>query len=467
MEKYKYHAFIGIILLFAYACNANGNRYEHNESSEILYGASSADVIRDISRQYHKKILKTPYVAPAIYFEKAKCGDSYCMFTEGEGLLHSDGYDTLIPIANFTFLPELLFKSDRKEEWYEYLRFSKALYPNYRSISDLQLNAAALFSAFRFFETEGPLSAQRRFNLEQVDVSDDKAIMGIVFSSDNRQGTLYYNTSSKLPAKIELTKIPFYSVTHQRWVNASGHFSFTEFESNLVIEELFLTYSYNDVEYSIGSRFSDPIAKDIEQLDKYSHSRIMANNTNPFIGKIKDLDQFTSKFEFINLEEVRLALEDDKSLEQQFMENSGMPFVKYVRHDGTKTFGHEGERAFEFTREFMNRFGNKKSPKGFQPSLKIYNRWIDFGYVNKGSLLKAEYILTNTSYNTVNIVSVNPACIFNEYEIDQTKMEPNESVKLTVYLTPNFNGYLKEYIYIETDTYERYYSLVFEAVITN
>lgn len=40
-----------------------------------------------------------------------------------------------------------------------------------------------------------------------------------------------------------------------------------------------------------------------------------------------------------------------------------------------------------------------------------------------------------------------------------------QSTTLSVHLTPSFNGYLKEYIIIETDTDERFYSFVFEADI--
>ncbi|MCH8558962.1 MAG: DUF1573 domain-containing protein [Balneolia bacterium] len=459
---------VGIFYLvfLANACNAHGL---NDAAIESLDGSESPRdlrrVMRDISREYQQTIMKTPYVSPAVYVEKAKCANSYCMFTEGEGILYSDGYDTLIEVGNFTFISEMLYKSDRTDEWYEYMPYTMAIFPELSSRSDIQLNSGALFSAFRFFEINGPLTEYRDFSYERVEAEDDHSLAAISFDSSQRAGVIYYNSETNLPMKIELERIPFYSITHQRWVRATGYVNFELFENKLFVTELFFNYKREDMDFYAALNVDSPIDHNLEQMDKYLHSRIRANINNPFIEEITDLELFESNFEIVNMADLRRDLEMEKSLEEQFQDNSGAPFFYMILSDGTKTLGHEGEKMYETTREFRDRFVSRSKEESFQPKLKIQDRWKDFGKVQTRTPLVAEYTMVNKSGNVVNILSVNPACVFNNYEIDQKAIEPGQSATLSVYLTPSFNGYLKEYIIIETDTDERFYSLVFEADI--
>ena len=93
------------------------------------------------------------------------------------------------------------------------------------------------------------------------------------------------------------------------------------------------------------------------------------------------------------------------------------------------------------------------------------NRLNNFDQVVYNEPVIASYSFKNIGNNTLNIKSVNPACIFHKYEIDQKSIEPGEIAKLMVHFIPSFTGYIKEYIIIETDTPERFYSFVFEAVV--
>lgn len=409
--------------------------------------------------------MKTPYVSPAVYVEKAKCANQYCMFTEGEGILYSDGYQSLVTTGNFTFIAETLYKSDRTDEWYEYMTYTMAIFPELSSRSDIQFNSGALFSAFRFFEINGPLTEYRDFMYERVEPEDDNSLAAISFNSSQRSGVIYYSIETNLPMKIEFERIPYYSITHQRWVTGTGYVNFEVFENKLFIKELFFNYQRGEMDFYAALRVDSPIGQNLEQMDDLSHSRIMPNRNNPFIEEIKNLELFESNFEIVNMADLRRDLEMEKSLEEQFQDNSGRPFFYRIYPDGTKRLGHAGEITYETTREFRNRFLRRNNQESLQPSLEIYDRWKDFGKVQMRVPLVAEYTIVNTSENAVNILSVNPACVFSKYEIDETTIMPGQSTTLSVHLTPSFNGYLKEYIIIETDTDERFYSFVFEADI--
>ncbi len=457
---------ICFITLPSYSCVAydlNDAIMESTDESESPRELRRA--MRDISKSYQQTIMKNPYVSPAEYVEKAKCANVYCMFTEGEGILYSDGYETLIEVGNFTFISEKLYKSDRTEEWYEYMTYTMAIFPELSSRSDIQLNSGALFSAFRFFEINGPLTEYRDFTYERVESEDDNSLSAISFDSSQRAGVIYYNRETNLPMKIEFERIPYYSITHQRWVRATGFVKFEVFENRLYVNELFFNYQRGEMDFYASLRVDSPIDNNLDQMDKYLHSRIRANINNPFIEEITHLEPFESNFEIVNMADLRRDLELEKSLEEQFQDNSGKPFFYMVLSDGTKTLGHEGEKMYDTTREFRNRFIGSGNEESFQPNLKIEDRWKDFGKVQRRTPLIAEYTMVNRSENVVNILSVNPACVFSKYEIDETTIMPGQSSILSVYLTPSFNGYLKEYIIVETDTDERFYSLVFEADI--
>ena len=129
--------------------------------------------MRNISRSYHRTLMKKPYLSSANYLEKAKCGGVYCMFTEAEGFLFSDGYDTMIETGNFVFVPKVLYKSDRKQSWLDYMHYTQTQKSGASYQSDKQMNAGAIFSAFRFFEINGPLSEYRRYEYEKINSAND------------------------------------------------------------------------------------------------------------------------------------------------------------------------------------------------------------------------------------------------------------------------------------------------------
>lgn len=97
--------------------------------------------------------------------------------------------------------------------------------------------------------------------------------------------------------------------------------------------------------------------------------------------------------------------------------------------------------------------------------LEVANRWVDLGEVSGNKPLKARYTLKNNGDSIIRIESIKPGCVFTGYEVQSYEIEPNSELEIVVLLHTTIRGYFKNYIIVEADTDQRFYSLVFEAMI--
>ncbi|MCH8557365.1 MAG: DUF1573 domain-containing protein [Balneolia bacterium] len=98
-------------------------------------------------------------------------------------------------------------------------------------------------------------------------------------------------------------------------------------------------------------------------------------------------------------------------------------------------------------------------------NLEIVNRWAELGEVNGDKPLKATYTLKNNGDSIILIESIKPGCVFTRYEVRGYEIEPHSELEIVVHLHTTIRGYFKNYIIVEADTEQRFYSLVFEATI--
>lgn len=97
--------------------------------------------------------------------------------------------------------------------------------------------------------------------------------------------------------------------------------------------------------------------------------------------------------------------------------------------------------------------------------LQVVNRWIDFGEISCERPIEATYTLRNKTDSTIEIKSIEPDCVFSGYVVEGYFIKPFEELEITIILNTSIRGYFKNYIIVEADTEQRFYSLVFEAII--
>ncbi len=98
-------------------------------------------------------------------------------------------------------------------------------------------------------------------------------------------------------------------------------------------------------------------------------------------------------------------------------------------------------------------------------SLQVINRWLDFGEISGDEPIVATYILKNNTDSTIEIKSIEPECVFSGYAVEGYFIKPFGELEITIVLETSIRGYFKNYIIVEADTEQRFYSLIFEAIL--
>lgn len=98
-------------------------------------------------------------------------------------------------------------------------------------------------------------------------------------------------------------------------------------------------------------------------------------------------------------------------------------------------------------------------------SLQVIKRWLDFGEVSGDAPIEATYTLKNNTNSKIEIKSIEPDCVFSGYVVEEYFIKPFEELEIIIILDTSIRGYFKNYIIVEADTEQRFYSLVFEATL--
>lgn len=433
-------------------------------------GDDPSNRIRLASNDYFSAILQDGYVAPARYVEAATCDGAYCMFTLADGYLHSAGYDAIIPVANFSFMSRNLLKSDRTEPWMNTLEASYREMPTFSYHSDVQPGIGSLFSAFRFFEKNGPLSKRSDYQFELIpnDSSIANGLLGIRFDPRDRgnyRGIIWLGKEDNRIRKIELEAMPFYSQNFQQWVWAKGRFVYESVDDLLVVNEITIETTNSGVVYKISLLNEHPIELNriVPEQEFVYLERV---KLNPFVVyEPSKSDALFNSFSWLDMEAVRAGLETGTTLEEQFQNNSGKPYL--YRRDGNGNIRNieGGEDTYAFVWSLIRYFDGLRDPKPEPTSdeaaeVYIPEKRLQLGKVKSGELIEAMFEVHNTGNGTLEILNVNPDCTFTEVNAGSNRIGPGEKTIIQAAIhTANMQGRIAKHITLETNTPTRFHNL--------
>ncbi|MCH8557366.1 MAG: hypothetical protein LAT84_06090 [Balneolia bacterium] len=368
MNYFILSALIGSALFFGANPNShaitNPIETEVETNSDELSDRQLNRLMRSVSDNYENDTLSEPFVARAYYMEKARCEESWCMFTEGEGYLRSFGYDAPVEVQNAIFVPSVIYKSDRTEAWKENMDGYRNTFPKYDYFSDTQTGFPSLTSCFRFFELNGPLMQPRRhsFSVSSSEYQpEESSMLSIDFITDSSRGPSYegrmlVDVESERVHHISLSKVPFHSVNFFRWLNAQSEISISYVNERAFVSEMSVMIDRRGVDYTISTRFSEPVLY-TEEFTESEYFLIQAQMVNPWISEVGSLDHFESYF-INDMTQIRSDLEFEKTLEQQFVDNSNQPWRYNLDSAGEVHLGHGGEPTFENARKVYKKLSS-------------------------------------------------------------------------------------------------------------
>ena len=326
-------------------------------------------LINKVINKYQKKITKNAFITKGHYHERSKLKGEYLMFTEGLGYLVSLGYNYIIPRGNLSFLSTNFKKSDRKKEW---ISLRKHLYNNtpVTKQTDFQPGYKSLLSCFRRFEIKGPLSKKceldYRFEKQTKIINGEKTIYKISFSPEKiesaeqryYEGIFYVDSKTLEIRKIVLQVAPVYSHPFHQWINkAKLKIDYKSYNNKYYISKLESYYKKENIEHWVVFKTLKDKIYNLKLSKKYKkHSEIY--NVNPLVKyEEKEWDNCNlTKFKDIN--KIRKDLENNISIEEQFIKNSGKPF--YIsKFSGHKKFDKKMEIIYKYMENKIEEYEEK------------------------------------------------------------------------------------------------------------
>ncbi len=346
-----------MILVSGFKISANSDLQEKEIVDRDLSERQLNRLMRNVSENYQNNIISDPFAARGLFMEKARCEGKWCMFAEGEAILKSYGYDAPIEVHNFGFIPIRYYKSDRTDGWTNRMGSYEATFPDYDFFSDTGGAHVSLLSGFRFFEINGPLSQPRRsaFSLsETIKQPADSDLLSVDFETDSRRGPQYKGSMVICGADqrihhIVMERIPFHSPIFFRWLPARAEIIFSHINNETYVSQITFWQNFEGVELTVIAKIEEPVRNPADFTEEEYF--VFQNHTlNPWIPKIYELETFDSQF-LNDLSYLRADLEQDITLEQQFIANSGQPWHYWLDRDGKKHLGHAGQRIFASIKE--------------------------------------------------------------------------------------------------------------------
>ena len=319
--------------------------------------------------KYQKKIAKNAFITSAHYIERSKIDGEYQMFTEGLGYLVSLGYNYIIPRDNFSYLLTNMKKSDRKKEW---IALMKHLYNNtpVTKQTDFQPGYNSLFSCFRRFEIKGPLSKkcelEYKFDKQKKIIKGERTIYKINFSpkkieSDEQryyEGIFYVDSKTYQIRRIELQIAPFYSEAFKKWINkAKLNIDYKINNNQYFISMLKSYYKKENVEYWVKFKTLDDKIHSLN-LSKKDKNAFHVNDINPMVKYIKEEWNTYNLTKVKDINDIKMDLGNNNSLEKQYVKNAGKPF--YISHfPGYKKFDKKMNNIYKYVESKIKEYEEK------------------------------------------------------------------------------------------------------------
>lgn len=286
-------------------------------------------------QHYHAELMHQPYAAPAAYFEKAKCGDRYCKYSEGYGHFVYLGDDVEIPMVNRTFLADRIKRSNPSSDWLSYIDNSRE--PEMESRSDFQPGYTSVLGAVRRMELSGLFNerASQNYNYQIRDtlkIEDDPSNrkFKISFSSEDElyQGVVFIHEETSRFKRVVLDKAPVYAEPLYEWQSAEGEIRFDTDESgNYHLKLIRFEYTKDSLTHIVVLKSEAPIHRFDEVTDD-TYAALYENSTNPIVYYQQQEQDHPLSFNHRNMVSIQEDLGNDKPLSQQFRANAGSPYLR-------------------------------------------------------------------------------------------------------------------------------------------
>jgi hypothetical protein len=277
----------------------------------------------------HKR--KSPYLAKTYYKEKAMHDGKYVMFNEGIGYLVFSGLDVDFPLLDHFILFTNFRKSNPKEEWLDYLN---NLYSttDIRNQSDIPPSNGVTFVSFRRFELNGPLDKKNinNFNYSNDSCGSLPGINCLSFESITKNefsfsGDIYYDEINYDITMVELDLCPYYSEAFRDHLNARLSVKYASYDGISYISSLHLEFEKENLKQWVDIVVLDQ-KTDVLNLNNDDYIT-MVGTGNPFIRYTKEE---WGKYNIPADKDISIIKEhleyEDKDLETQFVNNSGLPY---------------------------------------------------------------------------------------------------------------------------------------------
>ncbi len=292
-------------------------------------------------QHYHAELMQQPYAAPAAYFEKAKCGDRYCKYSEGYGHFVYLGDDVEIPMVNRTFLADRIKRSNPSSDWLSYIDNSRE--PEIESRSDFQPGYTSVLGAVRRMELSGLFNerASQNYNYQIRDtlkIEDDPSNrkFKISFSSEDElyQGVVFIHEETSRFKRVVLDKAPVYAEPLYGWQSAEGEIRFdTEESGNYHLKLIRFEYTKDSLTHTVALKSEAPIHTFDEVTDD-TYAALYENSTNPIVYYQQQEQDHPLSFNYRDMEVIEEDLGNDKPLSQQFSANAGSPYLSVTLSSG-------------------------------------------------------------------------------------------------------------------------------------
>ncbi|MCH8569341.1 MAG: DUF1573 domain-containing protein [Balneolales bacterium] len=421
--------------------------------------------MRKVAKNYSNSIYSKGYISPAVYAELSSFDDEYGSLTLKKGFLHSSGYASLIPVSNFSFIAEETAKSDRSDAWLSFLDYSYAIF-DHQKISDIQPIIGSSFTMFRFFEKRGVLESSRNYMLEFEQDHTEQSHGIIRFSQDapsDYSGKIYYDENFNLK-KIKLDRVPFYQPLFQRWITVQAEIHFSVFQDDLFLSEISVSHKHNSVAFKSSILIEDPVEterivsdNEFRMLEQYKINPLVHYSSNVYMD-------IADRFKWLDIEQIKKDFEHESSLEEQFINNSGGPFVEIIDKNGAPRSPFYLNEVYpeiaSFLRYIQTLSGSAYYNYNSNTEIYIQNRLKNYGITLPYTHVEKEFTIQNVGVNNLYIYGIRPDCTIYDVDIDKLSINPGDKAIVTVrIMTTNRIGKQRYNVVLETNTYEKFHSL--------
>lgn len=289
-------------------------------------------IIKKIFNNYDNYIYKGKYMTKIYYKEFAQEKDKYIMFNEGVGYLISYGYDCEIPLDNFSIIFENFRKSDRKNEWLEYLEYLYRDAP-VKYQSDIEPGYNSLLNSFRRVERNLLLNKNSFFNYKfKFKNYNRPEYIEFQSSSNDFKGRIKFS-EKYLIQEIFLDTCTYYCQSLRTFVSAKMYIRYNYFKNKCFFDSISLKYSNDSLQLQQNIIITVLDKKYIEDIKLEEEDYRVSNiqDVNPYIVyDKKKWESYKLPIEYDN-KLIKDLEENSSEIENQFKNNSNKNY--YISED--------------------------------------------------------------------------------------------------------------------------------------